>query len=302
MNIEVVMATYNGEKFLEEQVRSILDQTLNPTKIRIFDDQSSDHTFDILQRLKEEFPHKLEIEQNSKNLGVIANFMKGIRECEEGNYIALSDQDDIWEKDKLLLCSQQMREVEQAKNEPCLIYSDLSIINESGDAIAPSFWKRTQIGRFEHRLEVLLGMNFVTGCTTLMNPAIRSYLTRIPLSIDMHDYWMALIACCFGGLSGIDQPLVKYRQHASNVLFNTSAKPKSKIQKILDHWKYLMDPKSYLSSRFEAVEAFYGIFGPDLTESQKEKFEYFLSLKGKNYVTKRHSLKKSMAPFMAGSN
>ncbi|MFH0976226.1 MAG: glycosyltransferase family 2 protein [Spirochaetota bacterium] len=219
--VSIALATFNGEKFLREQLDSIYDQTYKNIEIIVSDDCSSDETVEILNEYSKKFGLKYHI--NNKNIGFVKNFEAAILKC-KGEYIALADQDDIWMPDKI---ERLVSEIEDYS----LICSDAELIDDNGNRIAESFqrYSRNYIADGKE-FAILVFRNFVTGCTALVTKDLIKRALPIPNGIHHHDWWLALIASKTNGIKYMKAPLIKYRQHQNN---DTGANKKiNTIQKI----------------------------------------------------------------------
>lgn len=216
--ISIALCTYNGEKYLKEQLDSFVQQTLSPYELVVCDDCSSDSTTDILEAFAWTAPFPVRIYHNEYTLGLIKNFSKAAGLC-RGEYVAFSDQDDIWLPDKLDACFQAMgrAECKYGKDVPLLVHSDLSIIDNDNRVIASSWMKVKHLRPVEvDPLKNLLVMNYISGCTSLCNKILIKNSLPFPDVIMNHDGWVALIAASHGKIIFIPEPKVLYRQHPSN--------------------------------------------------------------------------------------
>lgn len=200
--ISIAMATYNGEKYLKEQLDSIYAQTYKNIEVIVTDDCSTDNTVEILEKYSKS--HGLRYYVNEKNLGFVKNFEKVISLC-EGEYIALSDQDDIWKKNKLEILINKI-------GSNLLIHSDCLIIDENDNIIMPS-WKREQGNLIN--IKNLFFMNVVTGCTVLLNKKLLNTALPFPEGIVYHDWWLALCAAKENSICYTPLCLTRYRQHSA---------------------------------------------------------------------------------------
>ena len=136
--ISVALACYNGENFIYEQIQSIINQTITDLEIIICDDKSTDNTIDIIHNIKDK---RIKLYQNNIQLGVVKNFEKAISLC-NGEYIALSDQDDVWVEKKLeKQLNQYIIEREKRPTGPLLLYHDLILVDKELEVLKDSFWK-----------------------------------------------------------------------------------------------------------------------------------------------------------------
>ena len=213
----VLLATYNGEKFLTQQLDSILSQTYENIKIYISDDKSSDSTAEILASYQKKFPKKVFYSINENNVGYVKNFEKLLNNCNE-EYMALSDQDDIWMPEKLELQMQEMLSLEDAYNDgACLIHSDLFMIDVNEMLIQKSYFQyRGYAIKPEKDLGHILGPCGVMGNTILLNKKLKELILPFPDSLDLHDYWIGVNAELFGCRKTLFSQLVKYRIHQNN--------------------------------------------------------------------------------------
>jgi glycosyltransferase involved in cell wall biosynthesis len=282
--IAVLMATYNGALYISEQIDSILNQTLPPTIIIVSDDGSNDGTLTILEKYVAE--GKITFIKNDIRRGVVGNFIHCITQLPEGFYFALSDQDDIWHPNKLEECFSALQKIEQ-QDQPCMVYSDLCLMDAQKNIINRSF--RNELGhhKYKHSLETLLFGNFVLGCTTLCNYALKDYVINMPIHPSFnHDAWMALASYTFGQSYSIDKALVDYRQHSNNVTIRTHTK-KTVISRYVNHVKQLFTKNDFLEDRFTIVDLFYGQYKNSMAPQKRILFESFSGLQNKSYLVKK---------------
>jgi len=207
--VSIAMATYNGEKYLRMQLDSILSQTYKNIEIIICDDCSTDGTVKILEEYRKE--HGITYYVNERNLGYIKNFEKVLGYC-SGEYIALSDQDDIWLNNKIEFLLNNI-------GDSPLIFSDACLIDHFGEIIAESFYGYQNIitRKYPDQFKYLLFSNFVTGCTSLFKKEIIAKAIPFIDSIP-HDWWISLIASSIGNIVEVKLPLVLYRRHSNNAI------------------------------------------------------------------------------------
>ncbi len=222
MSIAVLLATYNGERFLTEQIESLLNQTVKEFKIHVSDDQSQDGTLSIIESYAHRFPDKFVIHKKNTRLGAKENFYFLLGKV-SSSYLFFCDQDDVWDPFKMEKLLKKMKQMEGVFGQiPLLVHCDLRVMNESLEVIHPSFWEYMGILPMEpHPLGRLLRYDAVTGCASLMNGALRELVVKKVPPV-MHDAWMALGASIFGQIGVVREPLVDYRQHSQNVV---GAKP-----------------------------------------------------------------------------
>ncbi|MCE9916959.1 glycosyltransferase family 2 protein [Obesumbacterium proteus] len=221
--IDVVMATYNGEMYLEEQIKSIQNCNSYNSEIDnliICDDGSSDSTITIINRLAA-LDDKIKLIENPSGIPfrVIKNFIRGIK-VSNADYILFSDQDDYWNPDKIILMKNKMLEMESkhSADTPLLVFSDLEVVNECRNEINKSFFDLQNINSHSGlTFERLLLQNIAPGCSMMANRALLDVSFKYAdENIIMHDWWMILFASYLGKVEIINEPLIQYRQHGNN--------------------------------------------------------------------------------------
>lgn len=205
--VSVALATYNGERFLRDQLDSIFSQTYGNFEVIASDDNSSDGTAVILAEYKKK--HRLKLIQNKTNAGFVKNFERALEHC-SGDYIALADQDDIWHPDKLAVLVEEI-------GGSSIICSDAELIDGEGRIIAPSFEDFSRkYADTDDQFKFFVFRNYVTGCTSLITKDVIRKSLPIPGGIRYHDWWFAVVAATRKGVRYLPQPLMQYRQHGQN--------------------------------------------------------------------------------------
>ncbi|MGI4855089.1 MAG: glycosyltransferase family 2 protein [Janthinobacterium lividum] len=219
--IEILLATYNGEGFLREQIDSLLAQTYPNLRIIARDDGSSDGTRDILEAYALQHAERFHLLPADAGTGNAKwNFLR-LMEASTAPFVALADQDDFWLPDKLRLSMEAMQLLQQAHGaaDPLLVFTDLTVVNRDLEVIHPSFWRHQHIEAERIvNLPHLLAQNVVTGCTALLNRALVQQSLGMPAKAFMHDWWIALNASVFGHARAIPVPTMLYRQHENNAV------------------------------------------------------------------------------------
>lgn len=212
--IDIILATYNGEKYLKCQLDSILNQTYKNIRILINDDASTDGTADILKEYEQK-DNRIQVQYNEKNLGYIKNFENLLNRV-KSKYFMLSDQDDYWKQDKVEKSLNKIIE-----DDADLVFTDLEAVDENLNIITPSvvdfrgFKKNIEI-HSDYKL-VFLHNCAVTGCTIITKKELIHKYVPIPEKEPMvHDWWMALMIGQDGKISFLDESTIKYRQHGNN--------------------------------------------------------------------------------------
>jgi glycosyltransferase involved in cell wall biosynthesis len=216
----ILLSSYNGARFITDQIESIRRQTLGSWTLLVRDDGSSDETVDMVEALAAADPRIVLLRDGRGNLGPPQSFgvlMEAALEAGAG-YVAFADQDDIWHADKLehQLEALRTREAAVGSTVPLLVHSDLSVVDEDLRLIHPSFLAFQGLGHDpEAPLQMLLAQNFVTGCTAVINRALLRAALPLP-DVPMHDWWLALCAAALGEIRCCPRATVLYRQHDRN--------------------------------------------------------------------------------------
>jgi glycosyltransferase involved in cell wall biosynthesis len=216
--IDIVLATYNGEKFLDELIHSILNQTYPHIRLIIRDDCSTDSTLSIVNKWIHKDPNRVYLVPSSTKLGVIKNFST-LLEHTTHEYIMLADQDDSWLSHKVAKTFEKMQDLEKlhGKKMAVLVHTDLFLTDQCLNIFSHSFWDHLKFNpTYSSRLNRLLVQNMIAGCTIMMNRSLKDLATPIPDEAMMHDWWLGLVAATFGKVGIIHEPTILYRQHQSN--------------------------------------------------------------------------------------
>ncbi len=220
----ILMSTYNGERYLREQINSILAQTYQEWQLLVRDDGSSDGTLGILKEYAVAHPERIRILRDGrKNLGAKGSFEQLLMEAPDTDYYMFADQDDVWLPNKIAvsLAAAQDLERKHGQDMPIVVHTDLRVVDEELQEVHPSFWRYSNI-----RPEILdsdvhyLGIcNAVTGCAMLFNLAAAELVLPFAFYAFMHDQWIAAKVLSIGGIVlPIDEATILYRQHRNNTL------------------------------------------------------------------------------------
>lgn len=213
--VAVLLAVYNGEKYLKEQIESILSQSFTDFKIIIRDDGSSDESGLIIEEYCKNYPQKVFALDGKATGGAAKNFAALLEACDE-DYIMFCDQDDVWLPDKIEKTLSAMKTAEDGGKTPVLVHTDLKVVDQKLNIISPSFFDFQQLKQDKVTLPRLLVQNYVTGCTIMINRALKQKCGKIPDDCIMHDWWLALVAVLFGKLICLEEATMLYRQHSDN--------------------------------------------------------------------------------------
>ena len=214
MKVNIVLSTYNGARFLAEQLGSIQKQTFTDWQLLIRDDGSTDITPQIIAEFVKADPRIHFInEHDRQNFGVIKNFFTLVK-YEKADYYFFSDQDDVWLPDKMATMLDEV--IHNDKSQPLMIYMDLSVVDQDLNVTHPSMI-RSQSHHANTTLLAELTENTVTGGVAMINHALAEKWEDTD-DVIMHDWYLALLATATGKLVYIDKPGELYRQHDNNVL------------------------------------------------------------------------------------
>jgi len=253
MKISVALCTYNGEKHIEEQLNSILEQTKLPDEIVICDDGSTDDTVTVIRRVLERYTEKLILITNPQNIGYKKNFVQAMSLC-SGDIIFLSDQDDVWAKNKIAIVNRTFQDNPRA----VLVFHDAILVDEQLKLLYNSFWKILEfepVAFFRQDYGILLEKNVVQGSACAFRKNLFHKALPFPI-VAIHDEWLALVAVAEGEIIPITQQLMQYRQ-GNNVLGGLPTDFVAKMEKWTINIKKVLDIHLQELVRREAVYAAY---------------------------------------------
>ena len=295
----VILCTYNGEKYLEKQIKSIMEQDREDFCLLYSDDGSTDSTKAILQSLQEKygrrmraFPRPMHSGSPAKHfLSILSALAKGEVETDNLEYIFLADQDDEWFPDKLSKTISVIKEEERKFGEslPILCHTDCSLVNSRGELLAKSYRRYQKLPGASYRFSRLLLQNHVTGASVGINKALLQYCKEIPVEVKMHDHWLALLANCFGEIQYLPYASYAYRQHEENVLGAKKASVLKECEERLAASKE-KDKEDAIHSSYRALfsqgRELKRLFGEKIPKEKKRVLEAFLSLEEKSRLGK----------------
>lgn len=212
----ILLATYNGEKYITEQIESIRRQTDQDWVLYIHDDGSTDATADIIREYENQYPERIRIVEGAPTGSAKNNFFYLIGQVEAPYYLCC-DQDDVWLPNKIEITTQAMHAIEQ-DGAPCLIFTELRVVDERLNVVAEKMSSYQGLDCEHVTFNRLLIQNVVTGCTTMINRRLRDEMIRLHDCTDalMHDWWAPLIASKYGNIHFVTEPTILYRQHGTN--------------------------------------------------------------------------------------
>ena len=252
--VQVLMSTYNGERYIEEQINSILQQDYSEIYLLIRDDGSTDKTVNVLKRFAED--NKRITFYQGDNIGVINSFFDLLSNADpEMDFYSLSDQDDVWKTDKITKAVENLNRI---KHLPSMYCCDTILVDDNLNQLDYKIKKGLKKPGFGNAL----GENICTGCTCVLNRQLRDLVIKDkPNNIVMHDWWIYLCASRFGKVIYDENAYIYYRQHGGNVIGTRS--------NYLDEFRYRI--RNYKKRRGQLVKQaleFQRIFNVVATENE----------------------------------
>lgn len=275
--VDILLATYQGAFYVQEQIFSILNQTHSNLHLWIRDDGSSDQTLEYLHQFSTQYPEKISIIPSRKNFGIQGNFSELMRHT-EAPYIMFADQDDVWLPHKVELSLDAMKQLENryGMQKPLLVHSDLKVVHSDLSVIHPSFWRYTGLNPHSTTLNRLLTQNALTGCTFLMNRPLLNVSIPIPSQAIMHDWWVGLVASAFGHIAHVPFATILYRQHHRN---DTGAK-KYGIQNAFKS-------TDFSKRTYRQAQQFLEFYASQLDYQKREIVKAYTSLEELSYLSQK---------------
>lgn len=275
--VTILMATYNGERFIAEQIESILQQTNSNWNLIIQDDCSSDKTAAIILKYQQKYPEKIRLIERKEPSGSAKYNFFSMLKFANSDYVMTSDQDDIWLPDKIQVTLNEMLRLEAVygSKKSLLVHTDLKVVDCDLNEIEESLFGRQKLDKRKVKLNNLLVQNNVTGCTMLVNRALLEKVNDQPQEAIMHDWWLALIASAFGEIGFVNQSTVLYRQHSSN---QVGAKNSRSLWYNLERFIDFKTSKQVLRSTYLQAQAFLKVYGEMLSPEYLELVREYSSI------------------------
>ncbi len=277
MSLSILLATYNGEKYLKEQLDSILRQTTTNWHLYIHDDNSTDDTVHIIKEFISRYPEKMTHFDDEISFGsALANFGY-LMEKVSSEHLMFCDQDDVWKRDKIEITLEQMKEAERLYHDkPILVHTDLEVVDEKLNSIDNSLMHYQNLNPAKKSFSNLVIQNNITGCTVMINRALADMALPIPREAVMHDWWIALVASAFGEIVFVPASTICYRQHSAN---DTGAKAFD-IGFLMREFKGLLhsDKEEIFGKYLLQAEKFLERYGDRLDSDKKMALEDFCTI------------------------
>lgn len=219
VTVDILMATYNGERYVREQVESIRAQTFEDWRLLVSDDCSTDGTMGVVREIAAADPRVEVVSEGVRYGSAKANFMHLIS-LSDAPYAMFCDQDDVWLPEKVSASLERMRELEaeHGSDTPLLVFCDMRVVDSGLGVIDESFLRMSCLDPDRIAFRHLIACNVAAGCSMLFNRSVvQISLRALDISqLEMHDWWLMLASSAFGFISYIDKPLSLYRQHGTN--------------------------------------------------------------------------------------
>ena len=311
MKVCVLLAAYNGERFISEQMQSISAQTMTEFEVLYQDDGSTDRTEAILAEWSGKDARFHPAKEQGRHLGPAGNFISLLSQA-DSDLMVLCDQDDIWEKEKLskLLqayegavsslsanseasgkncaqrvspilvhsdaCAEASGDICSQRVPPILVHSDASVMDQDGGMLHPSFFRLQGWDPRAIHLNQLLVQNNATGCLMMLNRPLRDLVVQYgdPSRMFMHDWFIVLTAAAFGKVVFVNEPLTRYRQHGENAI---GASRKNLIQRGFEALKQREKAKERVALTYSHSEAFLQAYGEALPSDARKTADDYLS-------------------------
>jgi len=215
------MSTYNGARYLPEQLQSLLQQDYGDFRILVRDDGSTDETVDILRGYRARDPDRIFLDETLPgNIGVRRSFLHALARAQDGSCVMFCDQDDVWFANKISRFVARLQEAEETygRSLPLIVFGDMLVGNQDMQVIDKSFWgyQSLDVHRASDWRRIMVS-NVVTGCSSLLNPAAARLLQTAPDLPILHDHLAAIMVSRCGALIPLPEPTMLYRQHTGNV-------------------------------------------------------------------------------------
>lgn len=267
--VVVLLACYNGEAFIAEQLDSLLQQTMQDFVVYIRDDGSIDGTTDIIGSYVAAYPDKFIMEKHAGPPdGAACNFLY-LMAKHQADYLMLCDQDDVWLPDKIALTLKKIKQMEAefGSEMPLLVHTDLQVTHEDLRVRAASYRKAMHANFNKTALHQVLVQNTVTGCAAMYNRALATYMCKKPSSVVMHDWWLELLAAAFGKIGALDAAPILYRQHTTNSI---GAGNLNSPRYLLRRFIGTGEIRTALDKTYAQAESLLTCWGDALTPQQRE--------------------------------
>ncbi|MTL19531.1 glycosyltransferase [Turicibacter sanguinis] len=281
LKVDILLATYNGEKYINYQIESILNQKFSDFRLIISDDCSTDNTVSIIEKYLK-IDERIVLYKQKKNLGYIKNF-EYLLSKSDAEYIMFCDQDDVWVSEKI------QKQLDYICNKDCsLVYSNVILVDEKDNELNKDYYEELRINPLSKKCKKnILFRNPIIGNTVIINKQLKDKLISIPDSIP-HDWYLGIIASLEGGVEYYPERLVRYRQHSNNTSGVKSNIEESKVN-ILKKNNILLKRNQLITERIDFLATLENHFKMNNVYVEEQKFikkciQYLENIKKKDKI------------------
>ncbi len=282
--VDILLATHNSEKYLKEQIDSLLQQAYTDIRIIIRDDGSSDNTINIINDYIKANPDRIKLVVDGKSAGSAAkNFMLLAKQA-DADYVMFCDHDDVWMPNKVEVSIEEIKKLEQehGKDTPILVYTDYVVADENLQVMDVKAEGNRDF-TFNGELEKLIVQNYVTGCLMAINKALCSKIGDYNEAMLMHDWWIALLAGATGIVKHVPVVTMKYRQHGSNEVGAVDVKSfKYRLNKL-----FAKQTKNNMNICYNQIRAFADEYKDQIPKDKYKVIDNYLSIPDKKLKINR---------------
>ena len=283
--IMVLLATYNGSKYVGQMIDSVLAQDYGDFHVILSDDGSKDDTARILEEYACAHPGKITHYRSGMRFGSAQDhFMHLLQQFHDAPYIMFCDQDDYWHPDKMRKTLSKMQEIEKC-DLPAMVHTDLQVVDGELALMDPSFMHFSKLQGDRLALNQLLVQNVVTGCTMMLNRALAELAcSHLPKDkILMHDWWLALIAAAMGSAGYLNEATIDYRQHGNNVVGAKNTRSAAYILKKIKN----DGVQTAMRQTYAQAQVFEDCFGAMLDSDARKTVQTYAAMAHKNGFVRR---------------
>lgn len=290
--IYIIMCTYNGEKYIKEQIDSILNNSITDWQLYISDDGSTDSTYALASKYAKDCPQKIILSTHIGTADPSMHFLEKIRDISmimhDDDYIMLCDQDDIWYKNKIELTLKHMSNqiVRYGNRIPLLVCTDVEVVNEKKEQLSESFRRMIHYSIKKLDAAHLLMEHKAQGCTIMINKVLADKVRELPVVETKHDMWLEMLAVTMGKVDYVDEPTMAYRRHAEQY----TAGEMRFWKMVLEQLKHMKDQKYMVYGLAPQTQEFMRIYGGELEYNCKELMEKFATLEQQGFWQKRFNI------------
>ncbi len=290
--VEILLSTYNGAKYLHEQLDSIIQQDYPHWKLLIRDDSSIDNTLEIVNEYIKKYPDKIVlVKDEDGNLGHSLSFTKLLK-LSEADFVMYCDQDDYWYQAKIsTMLSFMLAEETLNPGYPLLVFSDLHVADSGLNVVSSSFLKKVNYKNSKGQ-QVFFLRNYVPGCNLMFNRSLIKKTLKTDNIVEQHDHWLLIVCSIAGKLVCIDKPLMKYRIHNNNTIgyFPPATSFSDEFSVFLKNiFKYGLSNRKYRESVHSNNSLQIHNICSALSLFISNEAEYFININQSNYFERKSS-------------